>query len=99
MWILERSNCPWARRNKAVEVQSFVGHSPMNDLEKAIGQYEMYRVVLAQSEPDRVLHLAVPMRVDDDLLSGDLGQLIVSNLHLKVLVFNEETEEVVRWIS
>ena len=86
-------------RKIAVEVQSFVGHSPMNDLEKALGQFARYRLVLAKNEPERVLYLAVPTRVDDNLLSREMSQLLLSKLDLKVLVFNEETEEVVRWIN
>ena len=83
----------------AVEVQSFVGHSTMNDFEKAVGQFDIYRAIMAVKEPDRVLYLAVPRRVGKDPLEGQLGKLIIHSLHLKVLVFDEETEEVVQWIS
>ncbi len=34
----------------AVEIKSFVGASEMNDLEKAIGQYIIYRSVMARTE-------------------------------------------------
>jgi len=44
----------------AVEVQSFLGASPVRDLQEAVGQYEVYRAVLAKTEPDRIPFLAVP---------------------------------------
>ena len=34
-------------RTIAVEIQSFLGFSRLRDLEEAIGQYQVYRVVLA----------------------------------------------------
>lgn len=43
----------------AVEVKSFVGASDMNDLENALGQYLVYRSVIARTEPDRKLYLAI----------------------------------------
>src|ERR671914_1261155 len=49
----------------AVEIKSFVGDSEMDDLEKALGQYVLYRAVLAEKEPNRALYLAVPKDVLD----------------------------------
>lgn len=43
----------------AVEIKSFVGKSVMNDLEKAIGQYYVYSAILEETEPDRILYLAI----------------------------------------
>ncbi len=38
-------------RKIAVEVKSFVGPSAVHDLEQAISQYSLYRIVLTQDEP------------------------------------------------
>lgn len=43
----------------AVEVKSFIGASNIRDLELAIGQFTLYREVLARSDPARRLYLAV----------------------------------------
>ena len=43
----------------AVEIQSFLSPSPVRDLEEAIGQYDVYRAVLAEMEPERPIYLAV----------------------------------------
>jgi hypothetical protein len=46
-------------RKIAVEIQSFLSQSPVRDLEEAVGQYEIHRLLLANQEPDRILYLAV----------------------------------------
>ncbi len=83
----------------AVEVQSFLSPSPVRDLQEAVGQYEIYRALLAETEPDRSLYLAVPRRIHEGLLTETFGQLIVTRLQLRLLVFDEQQERVVRWIS
>lgn len=83
----------------AVEIQSFISSSPIRDLEEAVGQYGVYRIVLAETEPQRELFLAVPERVYDGVLTEELGQLVVARLHLKLLVFSDASRKVVRWIE
>src|SRR4051794_13830244 len=64
----------------AVEIQSFLSTSPMRDLEEALGQFQVYRAVMAESQPDRKLFMAVPTRAYDGVLSEQLGQLIIDKL-------------------
>ena len=86
-------------RRIAVEVQSFLSPSPVSDLQQAVGQYEMCRALLSGSDPDRLTYLAVPRRVHEGLLSERFGQMIVARLRLRVLVFDEQTERILRWIE
>jgi hypothetical protein len=83
----------------AVEIQSFLNRSAVRDLEEAVGQFVVYRTVLEQSEPDRLLFLAVPRHVFETVLAERFGQLIVSQLRLRLLVFDDQQERVVQWIS
>jgi predicted RNase H-like HicB family nuclease len=83
----------------AVEIAGFLTPSPVRDLQEAVGQYETYRTVLAETDPDRLLYLAVPRRVHEGLLSERFGQLIVARLRLRLLVFDEQQQKVVQWIS
>jgi hypothetical protein len=83
----------------AVEVQGFLSPSPVRDLEEAVGQYDIYRALLAETEPERVLYLAVPRRVYEGLLTERFGQLVVTRLQLRLLVFDEQQERVVLWIG
>jgi hypothetical protein len=83
----------------AVEIQSFLNPSPVRDLQEAVGQYDIYRAILTENESDRLLYLAVPLRVYEGLLTTRFGQLIVRRLDLRVLVFDHQKECVVQWIN
>ncbi len=82
----------------AVEIKSFMGASEIRDLEVAVGQYVFYRSLLTRLEPERKLFLAVP----DDTLAGTLGEPIarpvLEDLHIALVAFNPEREEIVKWI-
>ena len=80
----------------AVEIQSFLSPSPIRDLQEAVGQYEVYRAVLAETDPDRLLFLATPVQVYESLLSEKFGQLIIARLELHLLVF-DPGGKVIRW--
>ncbi|ETW95018.1 MAG: fatty-acid oxidation protein subunit alpha [Candidatus Entotheonella factor] len=82
----------------AVEIKSFLGLSPVQELEQAIGQYQVYHSVLRETESDRKLYLAVPQRIKEGLLAERFGQLILNSLQLQVLVFDEQQERIVSWI-
>ncbi|HTU90429.1 MAG TPA: element excision factor XisH family protein [Gemmataceae bacterium] len=83
----------------AVEVQSFLNPSPVRDLQEAVGQYDIYRAILAENRSDRLLYLAVPLRIYEGLLTERFGQLIIRSLDLRVLVFDHQKERVVQWIN
>ncbi len=71
----------------------------MRSLEEAVGQYAIYRTLLAESEPERLLYLAVPSAIYNEIFTERFGQLIVNRLHLRLLVFNEVREGIVQWIE
>ena len=83
----------------AVEIASFVADSPVRDLQEAVGQFVVYRAVLSQVEPERLLFLGVPARVYESVLSEPLGQLVAADVRLRALVFDPHQQKVVRWIS
>lgn len=82
----------------AVEIASFVADSPVRDLQEAVGQFVVYRAVLAHADPERSLFLGVPTRVYDSVLSEPLGQLVAADVRLRVLVFDAQQQKVMRWI-
>lgn len=81
----------------AVEVKSFVGESDIVDLEQAIGQFVLYRVLLRAQEPDRVLWLAVPDDIWKTLFLEPVGEAIRAETLDRVLRIDPSREEVVRW--
>ena len=83
----------------AVEVQSFLGDSDIENLHHAVGQYAVYRVLLARNDPGRVLYLAVSDEVYNDILSEPLGQIVLGDLDIKVVVFDPTARRIVEWRS
>ncbi len=83
----------------AVEIQSFLNPSEVRNLQEALGQYIVYRVILARQHPDRPLFLGVTREVYDGILSEPIGQIVRTDLNVRVLVFDPNRREVVRWIS
>lgn len=81
----------------AVEVKSFVGASEMQDLERAIGQFVLYRTVLAEREPDRALFLAVPQFILQDVFEQPLGELLIERNLVQVVGFDPDEEVIVQW--
>jgi hypothetical protein len=86
-------------RKIAVEVKSFLGPSEVADLESALGQYVLYREILAETEPDRLIHLAVPADAYEELFKEPIGQLVLNRTHLRLIVFEPETGVIVQWIT
>jgi hypothetical protein len=86
-----------AGKRIAVEVKSFLGDSPMHDLEFALGQFLLYRSILEEQEADRVLFMAIPEE-PAEILEEPIGHLLIAKHLIRALVFNPEKEEILRWI-
>ena len=83
----------------AVEIKTFGGASNITDLERALGQYMLYRMALRRTEPDRALYLAVPQSVVvNQFQSRELWQAFLTEEGGKVLGYDIETEEIVSWL-
>ena len=82
----------------AVEIKTFLGASTVRELEVAIGQYNLYRDILSELEPERLLYLAVPERVYKGIFTDPLGQLVLERQRLQLLIFEESQERILRWI-
>ena len=83
----------------AVEIKSFVGRSDVLDLEQDLGQFVLYAEVLAETDPDRILYLAVEEAAYEAVFEEPIGELLLLKKRLRVIVFDSDTEEIRRWIS
>ena len=83
----------------AVEIKSFLSASPINDLENALGQYVLYQNILQSTDAERILFLAIREEVYNDLFSEPIGQLLLNNQQIKLIVFNFLRQELVKWIT
>lgn len=69
----------------------------MSDLEKAWGQFFLYAKALQKREPERYLYLAVRQSTADIFFKEEVGELLLSEPGFRLLVFNETTQEIVKW--
>lgn len=86
-------------RKIAVKVKSFVSDSPVYDLEEAVGQYIVYEDILEQSEPERIIYLAIRAEVYGEIFSEPIGQVLLDKKRFKLIVFDSLKETIVRWID
>lgn len=83
----------------AVEIKSFSGTSEMADLEKALGQFVLYRTVMKEVEPERTLYLAVPQEVMESLFQDDLGLLLLQENLARIVSFDPVEEVLLQWTN
>ena len=68
-------------------------------MQDALGQFIFYQDFLADIEPDRLLFLAVRRSVFINLFHEPVGAKFLQNKRLRLLVFDEKSEEIIEWIS
>jgi hypothetical protein len=76
-----------------------VGLSEITDLERAMGQYVIYRSVIKRLEPQRKLYLAMHKEAFLDVFDDPLGQILIQDYEIRLIIFDIETEEVIQWID
>jgi hypothetical protein len=81
----------------AVEVKSFIGVSATTEFSTALGQFLKYQLALEEEQPDRTLYLAIPLDADRSFFSLELPRRLVERYRVKLIVYEPEEEEIVRW--
>lgn len=82
----------------AVEIKTFGSRSELDDLEKVLGQYVLYFDVLTELEPERTLYVALPIWAYESLFEEPLGQLLLKNERLRLIVFDPAQETIEQWL-
>ncbi|MFZ1387743.1 MAG: element excision factor XisH family protein [Thiolinea sp.] len=83
----------------AVEIKEFRGKSAVNDLEQAIGQYVLYQLLLKQVDPKRRVYLAISHIAYDEIFSEPIGELVINELPMDLIVIDVQAKEVQKWIK
>ncbi len=86
-------------RKIVVEVKSFLGASPMRELESAIGQYRIYRCFMRIVAPEHKLYLGISDLAESSFFRKLSIQYLVRQEKLPLLVVNTATEEILKWIN
>jgi hypothetical protein len=81
----------------AVEIKSFIQNSFISEFHLAIGQYINYRLALKTEEPERTLYLAVSSDVAQESFLMPLVQAALETNQIKYLVYDIETEMIIKW--
>ncbi len=71
--------------------------STVADLEQALGQYLIYKALLAAEEPGRALFLAAPSHLYDTVWETTIGRVVTDTYGVKLLLCDVEQEVIDRW--
>ena len=94
MLIAEKEN-----QKIAIEIKSFVGTSEVEDLKNALGQYVLYEKIIKRQLLDRTLYLAIREATYNNLFRQEIGQILLEEKTLKLIIFNPEEEVITQWIN
>ena len=83
----------------AIELKGFASRSEISELEKALGQYAIYRAILSRREPERDVFLALPLEAYLTWFDLPEGEALRVQNRIKLLVFDPLEEEIVQWIE
>ena len=83
----------------AVEIKSFLSKSPISEFHMAMGQYGDYREALEESEPDRLLYLAVPVEIFETFFQARFIKKRIEQERVKLLIYEPDAKTIVEWIN
>ena len=86
-------------RKIAVEVKDFDSASVISELEKTMGQLQLYQWALEEQEPERRLFLAVSQDIYTRHFQKPIFQLAVRRNKINLLVYDPNQEAILQWIS
>ena len=81
----------------AVEIKSFLGSSTLSEFHLALGQFMNYRYAIEDTEPDRILYLAVPQDIYEAFFTLSFIQSVVRRSQLHLVVYDVDQEEITQW--
>lgn len=83
----------------AVEIKSFITDSDISEFHAALGQYLNYLQALEDKEPDRILHLAVPLETQCDFFQIPFIQKSLKRHAVNLIIYDPIQEKIKQWIS
>ena len=86
-------------RTLAIEIKVFGTIGQLSELQKAIGQYVLYRSILRRCESTRLPYLAVPSDHYRSLFQKKIIQNLIQDEGIRLIVFNPFTEVIEQWID
>jgi hypothetical protein len=82
-----------------VEVKSFINRSLTYDFHLAYGQFMIYRRGILKTDPNRLLFLAMPIDVFNEIEQRSFYMELILDEKINLLVFNPLTKIIEKWIK
>lgn len=82
----------------AVEVKTFAGKSVLSELEKALGQFLIYKTCMVLAHMEHELYLAAPADMLD-FFKRPAATELRKNYGIKVVIYDATKEEILEWIE
>jgi hypothetical protein len=86
-------------RKIAIEVKDFDSSSAISELEKTMGQIQLYQWALEIQEPDRILFLAISETVYISQFQRLIFKLAIQRSRINLLIFEPNEEVIIKWIT
>ncbi len=83
----------------AIEIKDFDTPSVISELEKTMGQLQLYQWALENQEPERQLFLAVTQTIYLKHFQKPIFQLVIDRNKINLLVYEPEQEVILQWIT
>jgi XisH protein len=86
-------------RKIAIEIKDFDTPSVISELEKTMGQLQLYQWALEEQEPARQLFLAVSQAIYIKHFQKPIFQLVIDRNKINLLIYEPEQEVIIQWIT
>ena len=86
-------------RKIAIEIKDFDTPSVISELEKTMGQLQLYQWALESQEPERQLFLAISQPIYIKHFQKPIFQLVLERNQINLLVYEPEQEVILQWIT
>lgn len=81
----------------AVEVKGFRPGFELVDLERAIGQYAIYKSWMQRTDPERMLYLAVSWQAYETIFQDESSRVLLMDYQIHLVVVDLAQERIVLW--
>jgi len=81
----------------AIEIKVFGTYSNITELERAIGQYVLYRSILKHSHSLMKTYLAIPSEIYHTFFQKQIIQNLICDENIYLLIFNPHTATIEQW--
>jgi XisH protein len=86
-------------RKIAVEIKDFDASSVISDLQKTMGQLQLYQWALEKQEPDRQLFLAISQEMYIKHFQKPIFQLAIERNKINLIIYEPDQEVIIQWIN